>query len=159
MLIVTPQAQARLPIGTVLMYSGLQIANVAARTLPLGQEIGDTISDIPFGLWYVCNGNSGTPNILNKFVRCEDASGNLGGHDYAVVVSHIHGSAGYHNHFYEYAGTSVAGYGLRDAANARSSGPRYTDYQAAHQHPWEGVSGVDQNMPAFYSLIFIIRMA
>jgi len=88
----TISAQQTLPIGTILMYDGTGIADVSTRTEDIGDREGDTIS-LPG--WKVCNGNGGTPNLLNKFIRSEASSGNTGGSDDAVVVSHSHsGSIG-----------------------------------------------------------------
>jgi len=79
-----------LPIGTVLMFNGNGIHNAASRSSDIGSDPSDTIS-MPG--WYVCNGKSGTPNLLNRFIRSEAASGNTGGSDDAVVVNHNHGGS------------------------------------------------------------------
>ncbi|MFX1476732.1 MAG: hypothetical protein ACFFCI_01245 [Promethearchaeota archaeon] len=67
-----------LPIGTILMYNGIGIANVGNRLTQIGDEPGDTIT---MSGWYVCNGNASTPNLIDKFIRGETASGNTGGND------------------------------------------------------------------------------
>jgi hypothetical protein len=93
-----------LPVGTVLMYNGSGIADAGSRSTPLGDEPGDTIK-MPG--WYVCNGNAGTPNLLNKFVRAEAASGTTGGSDDGAVVNHTHvTNIGAHGHnFRKWGGT------------------------------------------------------
>ncbi|MDR1997692.1 MAG: hypothetical protein LBQ83_05155, partial [Candidatus Margulisbacteria bacterium] len=48
----TGDVQAKLPVGTILMYNGSGWVNNS--TLPG---------------WYKCDGSNGTPNLVNKFVR------------------------------------------------------------------------------------------
>ena len=48
-----------LPIGTIVMFNGLS-------------------NDIPKG-WHICNGEAGTPNLIDKFIKASDVSGNIGG--------------------------------------------------------------------------------
>jgi hypothetical protein len=155
-----------LPIGTVLMYNGSGIANPGSRNTPLGDESGDTIK-MPG--WYVCNGNASTPNLLNKFVRAEAASGNTGGSDNAIVVSHNHGGVtggmnanNPHRHNINQvdsgSGTTGARYymhyrGLEDNVVKKKNMEHAQSISSA------GVSGTGTNKPAYYSLIFIIRMA
>ncbi|MFW9867445.1 MAG: hypothetical protein ACFFEN_15220, partial [Candidatus Thorarchaeota archaeon] len=67
-----------LPIGTILMYNGDGITNVGNRSTQIGDEPGDTITMTG---WYVCNGKESTPNLIDKFIRSETASGNTGGYD------------------------------------------------------------------------------
>lgn len=117
--------QEGLPIGTVLMYHGAGIANVATRTEDIGARGGDTIK---LTGWKVCNSYAGTPNLLNKFVRCQTSSGATGGSDNGVAThnhtSQIQSTNHHHNH---------------DHANKTSTGPsdNTTDYMsanAAHSH-------------------------
>ncbi len=72
------------------MYNGVGIANVAARTVEIGAEGGDTIEMVG---WFACNGLVSTPNLLNRFIRGETSSGNVGGNDDAVVIQHNHGAS------------------------------------------------------------------
>ena len=113
------------PIGTIMMYSGVWEDNV-------------TISG-----WYKCDGNNGTVNLVDKFVRGGTASGATGGSDDAVVVSHKHNIQ---------VGSSVTGAGSFKRA--------YIDTA------WKsdliqntGESGIDKNIPAYYTLIFIQRIS
>ncbi len=100
-----------LPIGTVLMYNGIGIANVSARTVEIGAEPGDTITMVG---WFACNGNVSTPNLFNKFIRGESSSGNIGGSDNSVNVQHNH----------------VAGSGNQSASHIHATGIQ----SANHSH-------------------------
>ena len=172
-----------LPVGTVLMYNGSGIADVGSRSTPLGDESGDTI-DMPG--WYVCNGNASTPNLLNKFVRAEAASGNTGGSD---TCAHTHSAGSYigpwHGHTLGGAWVSVSSVASAiywQTAYARGgftanwgtqsgvvSGSWWVSGTAVHGNTDGGGNGSvtgtsggasnTENRPAYYSLIFIIRMA
>jgi len=190
--------QTTLPIGTVLMYNGTGIADADIRTEDIGERGGDTIGKMPG--WRVCNGNASTPNLFNRFIRSENASGNIGGSDDAIVVSHHHTIN--HTHSTSYA-TSSHVHGSSnmyadvhfDAANyirwiARGSftstshyacdiwhaggdatasgvaisgntnGPNsYSQPAYAGDSGDIGSSGTGANKPAYYSLIFIVRMS
>jgi len=140
-----------LPIGTILMYNGI------------GWVDNSTILG-----WWKCDGNNGTPNLVNKFIRSEASSSNEGGSDDAIVVQHNHGAssanAGIHDH--NIKTLSVAGgYTGLDATvveNVAIAG-LIVDFSGEHNHNItvgnEGVSGVDKNIPTFYSLIFIMRVS
>lgn len=88
--------QTTLPIGTVLMYNGTGIADADIRTEDIGERVGDTIGKMPG--WKVCNGSASTPNLIDKFVRSESASGNTGGSDISTLSSHTHNM---HNHTHQ----------------------------------------------------------
>jgi len=161
----------------------------------------------------VCNGNATTPNLLNRFIRCETASGTIGGSDNAIVVTHDHGAVtgnqsvshthtgtsgnqsashqhetvmGRHTHTAWSYITSPHGThsvqfsdpGERDAKTVSGStnlGTKRSGWQrenhahttttgnqsASHTHSITsaGASGLNANIPAYYSLIFIIRIS
>ena len=157
------------PIGTILMYKGTGIANVSTRSTQIGDEQGDTIS-MPG--WYACNGNVSTPNLLNKFIRSESASGNTGGSDDAVVVGHNHGGAtggmsanNPHSHsvrgYWDSGGST--NYINRDndssSPNDISGAALASNIEHTHSIASAGESGTGKNKPAYYSLIFIIKMS
>ena len=125
------------PIGTILMYDGTGIADVASRSEDIGDRAGDTIS-LPG--WKVCNGNGGTPNLLNKFIRSEATSGNTGGSDDAIVVNHSHTM--YHTHSINHDHGSFTSDG---------SGTLYTNYtdpDLTHHHTFNiGTSTNQLNYP------------
>ncbi len=114
------------PIGYIVMYSGVWVDNTTI--------VG----------WYKCDGNNGTVNLVNKFVRGGATSGATGGSDNAVVVSHDHPAKDYSN---------VSGAGT----TSHSRGGGYAGAQKLA--PTTGVSGVGKNIPAYYTLIFIQRIS
>ena len=199
------------------MYNGAGIANVASRTTQIGDEPGDTVK-MPG--WYVCNGRAGSPNLLNKFIRCEAASGNTGGDDNGVAshthtcqnynygtkttgnnstthkhrayisytgIGHkhaqwvVHGSSGtvvdtYRSgstdacYKYWYAYTSEAGGSHRhkvghntssfdDYTNINNTSHTHSLTIGSHSHTINSTGTSGGNMPAYYSLIFIIKMS
>jgi hypothetical protein len=83
-----------IPTGVILMWSG-------------------SIASIPTG-WFLCDGNNGTPNLLNRFIVGAGATyavNATGGSADAVVVSHSHSatstaSGGTHHHLQFWNGTS-----------------------------------------------------
>ncbi len=175
-------------IGTVLMFNG---AGWVDNSTMLG--------------WYQCDGNNGTPNLVDKFIRCSTTSGSTGGSDDAIAITHTHtktvgnesdththpsvadtnstedmdhthtvtvrsGSSG--------SGSNVAGIQYTSEYDTTTS-QHMSTRTGTHNHEWDsgastignnsanhthtvsfstdGVSATDANMPAYYSLIFIIR--
>lgn len=146
-----------LPVGTVLMYSGIGIANVATRSVDIGDDGSDTIS-MPG--WKVCNGNASTPDLINKFVRGEAASGNTGGEDTHVLTEaelaqHTH-IQNQHRHSYTSTNTSN-GYSDTLGEGDGSAGATYwVDYETPTNQN-TGSNAAHENKPAYHSLIYIIR--
>jgi len=81
------------PIGTILFFEGTWTDNV---TIPG---------------WYKCDGNNGTPDLTDKFIRAEGSSGNTGGSDDAINPTHTHtatvgNQSDDHDHAYSFS-TSI----------------------------------------------------
>ena len=114
-----------LPIGFIAMFSGAWTDN----------------STIPG--WYKCDGNNGTVNLVNKFIRGGTTSGATGGSDDAVVVSH--------DHTIDYVSGSPDSI-FRLLRDSYDSGNQLNTGTT-------GVSGTDKNIPAYYQLIFIQRIS
>ena len=96
--------------------------------------------------WYKCDGNNGTIDLVDKFVRGGDASGAEGGSDDAVVVSHTH--------MENIAWGVGAVEGVKKFAEFYNEGlENYINTDNT------GVSGVGKNIPTFYTLIFIQRIS
>ncbi len=114
------------PIGYITMFSGSWTDN----------------STIPG--WYKCDGNNGTIDLVDKFVRGGATSGAEGGSDDAVIVSHRH------RVFYTGPGASALKLDVTASTTTKSS-----DYLSDLQ----GESGTDKNLPTYYTLIFIQRVS
>lgn len=138
-----------LPIGTVVMYNGTGIADAETRTEAIGSRTGDTV-DLPG--WYVCNGYSNTPDLIDKFVRGSATSGVTGGSDDAIVVEHQH-DVKLTGDIQAWQQTGGSGVGYTFDVDGVDDGTRqfYSDST--------GSSGADKNIPAYYSVIFIIKLA
>ncbi len=164
--------------------------------------------------WYQCDGNNGTPNLTDKFIRGSGTSGTTGGSDDAVIVSHTHtNSLGNesvaHSHTYStqtvstesdshyhsmmfHSGAPGGGTWRISAINRYSSqspGHRTTttssDAGGSHTHTYSGTltasiddshthtvtidntsvatgrtaNGTDENMPAYYTLLYIMKVS
>jgi hypothetical protein len=158
-----------IPIGGIIMWSG-------------------TIASIPSN-WRLCNGdthnNIATPDLRNRFVLGAQVDRNLDGRDRAavnietnsigqflntytggtkdaVVVSHSHGITDPgHRHQMEDGVVSFAGsgnwWGL-SGGNGKPS-PNTNIKTTGITINTEGVSGINQNLPPYYALAFIMRVS
>jgi len=114
--------QEGLPIGAVLMYKGASWVNNS--TLPG---------------WYKCDGDNGTPDLRDKFIRCESTSGNTGGSDDGVAT-HNHTSevqSANHKHTHDHGSFTSAG---SSAANTGDKNPSHTHYLIGHMNSGRGSS-------------------
>lgn len=137
------------PVGGIIMWHGAS-------------------ADIPSG-WAVCDGTLGTPDLRDRFVVGAGSTYALdatGGSANAVVVTHNHGNTNtedsFHTHqqntganltnFLPQAGTGVGG-----QTNFSTTGPN----NSLHVHGTNdaGVSGTNANLPPYYGLFFIKRIA
>ena len=103
---------------------------------------GTWIDNVTIVGWFKCDGNNGTVNLVDRFVRGGTTSGATGGSDDAIVVSHNHlirRNAG--------MDSGTGGYKPSD------TGASLCNTQST------GVSGVGKNIPAYYQLIFIQRIS
>ena len=132
------------PIGYITMFSGAWTDNVTI--------VG----------WYKCDGNNGTVNLVNKFVRGGATSGASGGSDNSVVVQHNHSaSQPAHSHDLKtvlYAEMGSTRYSPISIGSNQSPTP-ITSSQPLITVQNEGVSGTGTNKPAYYTLIFIQRIS
>lgn len=163
-------AEPSLPIGTIIMYDGAGIDTPDTRTEAIGDRAGDTIT-MPG--WYVMNGQSGTPDLRNKFIRSENASGNTGGEDtHTLITSEIPS----HQHTEKsvkqvQVQTSDPGNdlitipdgggwsaGVRNAGNTGAFyGNKFNKETVNSGSTGDGAA--HENKPAYYSLIFIKKMS
>lgn len=106
---------------------------------PIGTIIAWQNTAIPSG-WAVCNGNNGTPNLVDKFIRGIDATGTLratGGN----ATSHTHttpslAAGGAHTHPNTSVSASNAG-----GVTGTSGGSQTNDTQS-HGHNTLQVTGI-----------------
>lgn len=152
-----------IPKGTIMMFHG-------------------EATDIPKG-WAICNGENGTPNLIDKFIKASTTSGETGGQssitiDVENLPSHTHSltssktlttsSNGAHTH------TFRGKYGKSDNADDRdcietgsTTDSITTSSNGAHTHTIDlssmtlGNTGEGKAIdwePVFYSLIFIMKI-
>lgn len=150
-----------IPKGSIIMFSGLS-------------------SEIPDG-WHICDGTNGTPNLIGKFIKASNTSGDTGGsstiqileenmpkHTHTFVGNQVTTSeAGAHTH------TIRGKYGKSDNANDRNcleTGSETdlitTSQSGAHTHTidmsntqlsYQGEGKPIEFEPLYYSLIYIMK--
>lgn len=150
-----------IPKGSIIMFSGLS-------------------SEIPDG-WHICDGTNGTPNLIGRFIKASNASGDTGGsstiqileenmpkHTHTFVGNQVTTSeAGAHTH------TIRGKYGKSDNANDRNcleTGSETdlitTSQSGAHTHTidmsntqlsYQGEGKPIEFEPLYYSLIYIMK--
>jgi hypothetical protein len=130
-------AGALVPIGGIIMWSG-------------------SVATIPSS-WRLCNGANGTPNLQDKFVIGAGsgyAVGANGGSKDAVVVDHTHtlgpliwrrGADGAFQPGPQWGGGNRSDGGVNPTATTSGASG--------------GESGIDKNLPPYYSLAFIMRVS
>lgn len=120
-----------LPIGSIIMFNGLA-------------------SNIPSG-WHICDGTNGTPNLIGKFIKASNTSGESGAHTHTIRGK----------------------YGKSDNANDRNcleTGSETdlitTSESGAHTHTidmgntqlsYQGEGKPIEFEPLYYSLIYIMK--
>ena len=138
-------------------------------------------SPIPEG-WAICDGNNGTPNLIGKFIKASDISGNEGGqssiqlstenlpsHTHTFTTSQINTSTnGEHTHTYtqlKYGGSEFLNAVEVEATVSNSE--QQTSENGSHSHTIDlssiELSSTGDNQPLewepkFYSLIFIMKL-
>lgn len=147
-----------IPSGVILMWSG-------------------SIATIPFG-WALCDGNNGTPDLLEKFIVGANnsgtfAQGETGGYANPTLPQHSHGiSDPTHTHTMRYqavgnSGTPEAGYGIVAGgafggsiaynfnASTRASDPASTGITVSNY----GESDItNKNLPPWFALAYIMKL-
>lgn len=153
-----------IPKGAIIMYNGLS-------------------SEIPEG-WHICDGTEGTPNLIGKFIKASNISGETGGKSSLQILEenmprHTHtfvgnkvttSEAGAHTH------TFRGKYGNSDNANAndrgclesgsetdfittsQSEGHTHTIDMSTTQLSYQGGGKPIQFEPEYYSLIYIMKI-
>jgi len=142
---------------------------MALLNFPIGTIIAWGNAAVPAD-WHVCDGEGGTPNLINKFVRGASVDGDVratGG-----VSSHVHGNPNTdtrsaHNHG-GYKGGSVGGAGGTDAttgsgASAASTAHTHnggitSDYANSHDHEI-GDTASKSILPTHAKRVYIRRIS
>ena len=132
--------QSGIPSGFIGLWSG------AANAIPSG--------------WVLCDGNNGTPNLVDRFVlgagTTTPAKGTTGGSKDAIVVSHTHAVTDPgHSHGVYINGTST-GAGFANG-NRSYTLPATTSATTGITIAAAGQSGTNANMPPYYALCYIMK--
>ena len=133
--------QSGVPAGFIGLWSG------AANAIPAG--------------WLLCDGTSGTPNLVDRFVigagTAAPAVGATGGSKDAIVVSHSHtASDSGHSHAIN-AGGMAQGSGLTKAGISAQPPTNTSTGYANITVAATGSSGTGANMPPYYALCYIMK--
>lgn len=138
------------------------------------------ISNIPSG-WLICDGNNGTPNMLNKFVKntssATSSSGNVSGtNSYTIstsqMESHNHGgstsSTGSHGHTVEAYGHDPGSWnsdmdpsdieGTNDQHNTTTTSSYSGNHSHSHSINSSGSGSSVSNIPSYYKIAFIMKV-
>lgn len=150
-----------IPKGTIIMFNGLS-------------------SEIPDG-WHICDGTDGTPDLINKFIKAGQYSGNTGGsseiqltEDNIPAHTHIFTStietseAGDHYHTFQGTYGKFEGTGEENVLEVgQDTDSIATNTTGTHKHSID-LSGVSlstygkgnpiQYEPLYYTLIYIMKM-
>ena len=174
-------SQDNLAIGTLLFYDGTALGGtITTRTNEIGAEVGDTIS---LNGWYVANGQSGTYDMIDYFIRAEAASNDamLGDNDgfeathtHTITASSNHdhdlNNTGGHTHTFPSSGSVWRTGATKDSGSGNASWGlwEYSSSAGAHTHTIGSAEGThshtcvssgtavaDLNIPAYYSVIVI----
>lgn len=138
-----------IPIGIIAMWSGL------AANIPSG--------------WLLCDGTSGTPDLIDKFIRGSATAGSTGGADTHThtdtfaVANHTLTTAQMpsHTHTASHSPNSGTSSLFGRSSNETVSGSHSTNSAgsgAAHNHGLSGSVASASNLPAYYTLCFIIKV-
>jgi len=151
----------------------VQTAVGGVSTFPRGGIImwSGSIASIPAG-WTLCNGTNGAPDLRDRFVIGAGTTysvNQVGGNKDAVVVSHTHTASitdpGHNHSTYMYGGAGAAaninlmqvtGVNFNAKNNAGASETKTTGITVSNST--EGVSGINQNLPPYFALAFIMKL-
>lgn len=137
---LSPQWVDAFPVGGIIMWSG---------------------STIPSG-WALCNGASGTPDLRNRFIVGSGSTwstGSTGGNNDAVVVAHTHTITDPGHHHSNAPGTLIQLDGPANYPSGYDNAGTTGDATTGITIDSAGVSATYANMPLYYALAFIMKLA
>ena len=153
--------------------NGLMLGvNEVTSPLPDGIIAMTAATSIPVG-WFLCDGNNGTPNLVDKFIRSSDLAsvGGTGGSNDSVNISHSHtftwSALPAHEHANNYYATVTNMYpdGHNDRGGSNLISQSTTTFtNNATEAPTgtcstDGVDGAGLNQPPFYVLAYMMKGA
>lgn len=124
--------QDAMPVGSIIMFNG------KAEEIPSG--------------WAICNGENGTPNLMDKFIKGSNIAGSTGG---ASQVTLSVAQLPPHRHK-----VSKCWYGQSDNANDRQT-IRWDERYDTNAQVWTGETGLGlpiDIIPPYYTLIYIMKV-
>jgi|TARA_R110002124_G_scaffold151869_1_gene318714 microcystin-dependent protein len=146
--------------------AAIALINSTFNSVPSGAILiwSGAVVDIPSG-WNLCDGNNGTINLSNKFVRSGTSIGTTGGADTVTLTGAESGLVS-HNHSITDPGHTHTSDALRKTFTGNGQGPIGTQaFTATINSATTGISvnnvsaqdasSSHQNMPAYYELAYI----
>jgi microcystin-dependent protein len=135
------------------------VGDITNFLVPAGAIIMWSGASVPSG-WALCDGTNDTPNLVNRFVVGAGSTYSLdatGGSANATLPSHTHGSGTL---------TVAASSNITDTTDATSgtsftapSGWSATSTSVSGSTASEGSSAVNANLPPYYALAYIMKLA
>lgn len=137
---------------------------VTSNSIPSGGIIiwSGSQAGIPSG-WLLCNGTSGTPNLMDKFIvgaGSTYAVGNSGGRTDTILPSHTHTVTDPgHAHGYDRAGALQvqSGSATLCLTNPAATHPNTDTSTTGISVGTSGVDPTNTNLPPYYALCYIMK--
>lgn len=120
-----------------------------------------TLANIPSG-WYLCDGNNGTPNLLERFLQCvPDAitnPGSTGGATAKTTAGHAH-DQNLDGDYDDKVGTGVIYTigGASGGALATTDSGAVDDWEAVLTGVQSNTDGISDIRPKYYEVAFILK--
>lgn len=145
------------PAHAILDMAGGSIINATGSIIPSGTIVAyyNTSGTIPSG-WLLCNGTSGTPNLIGMFIMGSDVTGG----------SSTPNASGYGNpgnqtgvgsitHTHTYSGTTS---GPSSSNTVQNTSPTLGVASTNHTHTYSGTTATQSvNAPAAIGIVYIMK--
>ena len=170
--LVLPAEGASIAVSGAVNLTGDKSSIKCANELPVGSIIAWTGSELPSGdewkgVWAVCDGNNGTPNLVNRFIvgtgsyeeggtTYNYSENDTGGAETVAIDQSTYPS---HTHTFSlrYPAKTTGGindYKDRDDGVWAEGVKTYTETTSASS----GSGNAHENMPPYYRVVFIQRI-